>query len=186
MSVLSLSARAGGCCELCGATDGLAAAELVHAPTSGEDGAVWACGPCGSALASGEPLEGERWFALQNSAWSEVVPVQVATWRLLHRVAAPWAVELRDQIWLDDEVRAWAELGLQVDQGPAVVDSNGTALADGDSVTLIKDLAVKGAGFTAKRGTMVRNIRLIDDPTHIEGKVNGTAIYLKTAFLKRA
>jgi protein PhnA len=183
---LPVEARAGGRCELCGVTEGLAAAELVHAPASDEDGAVWACADCRAALASAEPLEGERWFALQDSAWSEVLPVQVAAWRLLHRVAAPWAAELRDQIWLDDEVRAWAELGLQADEGPAVVDCNGTVLADGDSVTLIKDLAVKGAGFTAKRGTMVRNIRLIDDPSHIEGKVNGTAIYLKTEFLKRA
>lgn len=66
-----------------------------------------------------------------------------------------------------------------------MVDSNGTTLSEGDTVSLIKSLEVKGAGFTAKQGTIVRNIRLGDDPTHIEGKVNGTSIMLKTQFLKK-
>ena len=56
----------------------------------------------------------------------------------------------------------------------------------GDGVTLIKDLDVKGAGFTAKRGTLVRPIRLTDNPEHVEGKVNKMAIVLKTQFLKKA
>ena len=47
-------------------------------------------------------------------------------------------------------------------------DSNGTTLADGDSVTLIKDLKVKGTSETIKRGTLVKNIRLTDDPGLIE------------------
>ncbi len=65
-------------------------------------------------------------------------------------------------------------------------DSNGTILSDGDSVTLIKDLEVKGGGFTAKRGTLVKGIRLTDDPGLVEGRVNKMAIYLKTEFLKKA
>ncbi len=66
-------------------------------------------------------------------------------------------------------------------------DSNGTELKDGDSVTLIKDLKVKGTSTTLKRGTLVKNIRLTDDPDEIEcnaDKVKG--LVLKTAFLKRA
>ncbi len=68
-----------------------------------------------------------------------------------------------------------------------VRDSNGTALKDGDSVTLIKDLKVKGTSVTLKRGTLVKNIRLTDDPEEIEcnaEKVKG--LVLKTAFLKKA
>jgi protein PhnA len=53
-------------------------------------------------------------------------------------------------------------------------------------VTLIKDLEVKGAGFTAKRGTAVRDIRLTSNPKHIEGKVNGVQIVLVAAYLKKA
>ena len=58
-------------------------------------------------------------------------------------------------------------------------------MAEGDSVTLIKDLDVKGGGFTAKRGTLVKNISLTNNPKHIEGKVNGIQIVLVAAFLKK-
>jgi protein PhnA len=73
----------------------------------------------------------------------------------------------------------------EVEEGPQVVDSNGAVLMDGDSVTLIKDLDVKGANFTAKRGTLVKSIRVGDDPTHVEGRVNKMSIMLKTCFLKK-
>lgn len=65
-------------------------------------------------------------------------------------------------------------------------DSNGAILKDGDSVTLIKDLKVKGTSTTLKRGTLVKNIRLTDDVEEIEcnaEKVKG--LVLKTAFLKK-
>lgn len=68
-----------------------------------------------------------------------------------------------------------------------VRDSNGNILADGDSVTVIKDLKVKGTSVTLKRGTMVKNIRLTGDPEEIEcnaEKVKG--LVLKTCFLKKA
>ena len=66
-------------------------------------------------------------------------------------------------------------------------DSNGTALADGDSVQVIKDLKVKGTSATLKRGTLIKNIRLTDDPDLIEcnaEKVKG--LVLRTEFLKKA
>ncbi|PZP86520.1 MAG: PhnA protein [Azospirillum brasilense] len=68
-----------------------------------------------------------------------------------------------------------------------VKDSNGNILKDGDSVTLIKDLPVKGAGVTLKRGTTVKNIRLTYDECEIEcnhEKVRG--LVLKTQFVKKA
>ena len=68
-----------------------------------------------------------------------------------------------------------------------VKDSNGTILSNGDSVTLIKDLKVKGTSVTLKRGTLVKNIRLTDDAEEIEcnaDKVRG--LVLKTCFLKKA
>jgi protein PhnA len=68
-----------------------------------------------------------------------------------------------------------------------VKDSNGTPLNDGDSVTLIKDLKVKGTSVTLKRGTLIRNIQLTDNEEEIEGraeKVKG--LVLKTCFLKKA
>lgn len=68
-----------------------------------------------------------------------------------------------------------------------VRDSNGNILKDGDSVTLIKDLPVKGANVTLKRGTLIKNIRLTHDEENIEcnaEKVKG--LVLKTCFLKKA
>ena len=75
----------------------------------------------------------------------------------------------------------------QDDDTLIVRDSNGTVLADGDAVTLIKDLKVRGTSVTLKRGTLVKNIRLTDDPDEIEcnaEKVKG--LVLRTEFLKKA
>lgn len=66
------------------------------------------------------------------------------------------------------------------------LDSNGNVLNAGDSVTLIKDLIVKGGGFSASRGTLVKNLVLTSNPKHVEGRVNGTIIVLVAAFLKKA
>ena len=67
-----------------------------------------------------------------------------------------------------------------------VKDSNGTLLAEGDSVTLIKDLKVKGSSLTLKRGTVVKNIRLTSSAGEIEGRAGGSTMVLKTEFLKKA
>lgn len=68
-----------------------------------------------------------------------------------------------------------------------VKDSNGNVLVDGDSVTTIKDLKVKGTSITLKRGTMVKNIRLTDDEEEIECNVEKVkGLVLKTCFLKKA
>jgi protein PhnA len=66
-----------------------------------------------------------------------------------------------------------------------VKDSNGTLLADGDSVTLIKDLKVKGSSVTLKRGTVVKKIRLTDNESEVDCRVNGSSIVLRTEFLKK-
>lgn len=67
-----------------------------------------------------------------------------------------------------------------------VRDSNGTLLAEGDSVHVIKDLKVKGSSSVIKRGTLVKNIRLTDNEEEIEGRVEKTTMVLKTCFLKKS
>lgn len=67
-----------------------------------------------------------------------------------------------------------------------VKDSNGTVLSEGDSVTVIKDLKVKGGSSDLKRGTTIRKIHLVDDPEVIECRVDGSTLVLKTCFLKKA
>ena len=66
-----------------------------------------------------------------------------------------------------------------------VKDSNGNILQDGDSVTVIKDLKVRGSSDVIKTGTMVKNIRLTDDPAEIDCRVNKTAMVLRTEFVKK-
>lgn len=66
-------------------------------------------------------------------------------------------------------------------------DSNGAILKDGDTVTLIKDLKVKGTSSTLKRGTVVKGIRLTADPEEVEGKAgNIKGLVLRAEFLKKA
>ena len=67
-----------------------------------------------------------------------------------------------------------------------VRDSNGAVLKDSDSVTVIKDLKVRGSSSVIKRGTMVKNIRLTDDADEVEGKVEKSMMVLRTEFLKKA
>ena len=83
---------------------------------------------------------------------------------------------------LAPEAEAWAHAPAAVEHR----DSHGALLANGDTVTLIKDLPVKGAGFTAKRGTAVRGISLVaDNAAHIEGRVEGQRIVILTEFVKK-
>jgi protein PhnA len=68
-----------------------------------------------------------------------------------------------------------------------VRDSNGTELKDGDSVTLIKDLKVKGTSTVLKRGTLVKNIRLTGDPAEVECRAEKIKdLVLRVEFLKKA
>lgn len=64
-------------------------------------------------------------------------------------------------------------------------DSNGAELTDGDAVTVIKDLKVKGSSMVIKRGTKVKSIRLTDNPEEVDCKIEGSSIVLKTCFLKK-
>lgn len=67
-----------------------------------------------------------------------------------------------------------------------VKDCNGTLLADGDSVIVSKDLPIKGSSQKIKRGTVVKKIRLTSNPNEIDCKIGGTAMVLKTCFVKKA
>ncbi|TXG81237.1 MAG: alkylphosphonate utilization protein, partial [Sphingomonadales bacterium] len=67
-----------------------------------------------------------------------------------------------------------------------VRDAVGNLLADGDQVTLIKDLTVKGAGQTLKRGTLIKSIRLTGDPQEIDCKYDGIkGLVLRAEFVKK-
>lgn len=172
-------------CDLCEAKDSLASHEVPSATP--RENAITVCATCAAELAKDQGFDANHWRCLSGAIWSEKPAVQVQSVALLRALAdESWASELLEQAYLSEDVQAWADELAAANETLDVRDSNGTPLAAGDSVTLIKALDVKGAGFTAKRGTMVKNIRLTDDPGLIEGKVGGTMIVLKTEFLKKA
>ena len=81
---------------------------------------------------------------------------------------------------------AEAAAAASVDTGVAVRDAVGNLLADGDQVTLIKDLTVKGAGQTLKRGTLVKSIRLTGDAQEIDCKFDGIkGLVLRAEFVRK-
>lgn len=80
----------------------------------------------------------------------------------------------------------WSPTDTLEEEGLVVLDSNGTRLADGDTVTVIKDLKVKGAPKDIKQGTKVKNIRLVDSDHNIDCKIDGFgAMKLKSEFVKK-
>ncbi|ARS52569.1 zinc ribbon domain-containing protein YjdM [Kushneria konosiri] len=83
----------------------------------------------------------------------------------------------------------WAQAGetSSVEEGSSVRDANGNTLVDGDTVTVIKDLKVKGSSLVVKVGTRVKNIRLVDGDHDIDCKIDGIgAMKLKSEFVKKA
>lgn len=82
----------------------------------------------------------------------------------------------------------WAkdEAAESIDGEPVVIDANGNVLADGDTITVVKDLKVKGASSVVKVGTKVKNIRLVEGDHNIDCKIDGIgAMKLKSEFVKK-
>lgn len=189
-----LHARADGKCELCSSDTDLSVLCVEGAEGVDAETALLTCAVCASQIDGHQELNVNHWRCLNDSAWSQVSAVQVVAWRMLNRLSdEAWARDILDVLYLDDETLAWAKAGMA--SGAAIADtdaivhkdSNGAILSAGDTVTLIKDLKVKGAGFTAKRGTAVRNISLVhDNAAQIEGRVNNQRIVILTEFVKKS
>jgi len=186
----ALQTRSNSKCELCNSESHLTVYEVPPVSNISADQCILLCETCHTQIDSADSLDTNHWHCLNDSMWNTEPAVQVMAWRLLTRLnTESWAQDMLDMLYLEPETQQWAEVGVTKmadnDNSPSL-DSNGAALLAGDSVTLIKDLDVKGANFTAKRGTMVKSIALTDNPEHIEGRVNGTRIVLLTKFLKKA
>lgn len=168
-------------CQICSAQ-----AAITSVAVAPKDEAIALCASCQAGVEAG-PTDVPHWLCLHDAIWSTEAVVQVVAWRLLNGLnETAWARDLLEIAYLEPEVLAWAEAGLPDADAVVHRDSNGVVLAAGDSVVLIKDLPVKGAGFTAKRGTPVRNISLVaDNAEHIEGRVESQRIVILTKFVKK-
>ena len=194
-----LIARSESKCELCSATDNLSVYEIPPRSDAGSDTgsdaspdkSVLLCSTCREQIEDPEKVDANHWRCLNDSMWSQIPAVQVMAWRMLTRLSSEgWPQDLLDMLYLDDDSLAWAQAtgeGISDEDKVIHKDSNGAVLETGDTVVLIKDLNVKGANFTAKRGTAVRKISLVpDNAKHIEGRVEGQQIVILTEFVKKS
>ena len=184
-----LKARSGNKCELCASADNLVTYKIP--PVEGEDiaNSILLCSNCHEQIEDPEKVDVNHWRCLNDSMWSETPAVQVMAWRMLTRLKTHgWPSDLLDMLYLDEETLAWAKSNGDADgDKPKHIDSNGNILQAGDSVVLIKSLDVKGSSLTAKRGTVVRKIALVEgNPEQIEGKVEGQQIIILTKFVKKS
>lgn len=189
MSVIErkLKDRSGSVCEISGAEHDLVVYVLPPTNERTVENSVLLAKHLNDQIENPETTDEKDWRGLSESMWSEHLPVQIVSWRMLARLKN---TDLLDMMYLDEEALEWAKAtgeGDEEDENKLVhKDSNGVTLLDGDSVVLIKDLDVKGATFTAKRGAAVHNIKLVwDDANLIEGRVENQNIYILTQYVKK-
>lgn len=185
-----LAARSGNRCELCGSEDALAVYEVQPSHQASEAGCLMACKACRSQIEKKAELSSDHWKVLSDSMWSEVPAIQVTAWRMLNRLRAEsWAADLLDMLYLDEGNLAWAKAtGDHENDGTVDLhrDANGNPLQTGDTVVLTKSLDVKGSTLNAKMGTVVKNIRVVEDNTEqIEGKIEGQVIVILTKYVRK-
>jgi protein PhnA len=165
-------------CKLCNSNK-----DLISYKVEPRDEEIIICSICNTQLNDDSKIDEIHWHCLNNSMWSEIEAVKVVVFRMLTKLKKQ---DMLDMIYLEDDILKWANEGLiSKNEDKIRKDTNGNLLQVGDTVTLVKDLDVKGANFTAKRGTIVKNIRIGNVDNHIEGKINGTTIYLKCDFIKK-
>ena len=162
-------------CPLCTSDAPLTDTSVTGGPA---DASITICAGCADPQ-----TPADHFRAIASTMWSEDAALQVYALRTLKRLDTDWSRDLAEQLYLDAETQAWADnQAAQTNHK----DSNGVPLTSGDTVVLIKDLNVKGAGFTAKRGTAVHRITLVpDNDAHIEGSVEGQRIVILTEFVKK-
>lgn len=187
----NLRNRSGNSCELSNATENLKVYLVNYNGESNDQRSILISEKCIAQIEKTEEADSAFWEPILPIAmWSEIPAIKVVSWRMLQRFRnESWAVDALDMIYMEDHELEWAkESGDHINEAGAALhkDSNGNILQNGDTVTLIKDLDVKGSSLNAKIGTAVRNIRLVhDNPEQIEGKVEGQMIVILTKFVKR-
>lgn len=185
-----LTVRSGNQCELCKSVDGMKLYEVPPQNGLSADTSILVCSKCLAQIEKKEELDSNHWKCLTESMWNEHAPVQVTAWRMLNRLRnESWASESLDMLYLTDENLAWAKTTGDHENDSSVElhkDSNGHVLQNGDSVVLIKSLDVKGSTLTAKLGTVVKNIRIVEGNTEqIEGRVEGQQIVILTKYVRK-
>jgi protein PhnA len=189
MSVVTekrLKDRSGAVCEISGSDENLVVYLVAPKTEATPENCILITKSLKEQIENKDLMNPNDWRGLSDSMWNENLPVQIVSWRMLARLKNH---DLLDMMYLDEEALEWAKAtGEDEDEEGKIIhkDSNGNILLDGDSVVLIKDLDVKGATFTAKRGAAVHNIKLVwDNAEQIEGRVEGQHIVILTQYVKK-
>jgi protein PhnA len=185
-----LKQRSGNQCELCKSTDALKIYEVAPQPYGDASDSIFICDTCRVQIDKKAELDAKHWSLLSDTMWSEIPGIQVVSWRMLNRLKQEsWASDNLDMMYLDDERLVWAKASGDHENDATVElhkDSNGNQLQNGDTVVLTKSLDVKGSTLNAKMGTVVRNIRLVEDNTEqIEGRIEGQLIVILTKYVRK-
>ena len=182
----TLLQRCNSKCELCASDSRLTVFTVTPHTRATVDHSVILCATCTDLINNPETDNVNHWHCLNDSMWSQTPPVQVVTWRQLNHLSQTesWAGDLLEMMYFEEEMQTWAEFELN-QSTESSIDSNGVKLQAGDDVTIIKDLPVKGSSMVIKRGTVVRNINLTNDPTHIQGRANNTTMMIIAQYTKK-
>jgi protein PhnA len=189
MSVITekrLKDRSGSKCEISGSNENLVLYLVEPKTEATPENCVLITKSLKDQIENPETTNANDWHGLSDSMWNENLPVQIVSWRMHARLKN---LDMLEMMYLDEDALEWAKATGEADDEEGKIvhkDSNGNVLLDGDSVVLIKDLDVKGATFTAKRGAAVHNIKLVwDDASLIEGRVENQSIFILTQYVKK-
>lgn len=177
-------------CELCKSTEEVNLYEVLPQKSTNEQNCIMICATCLSQIEKKAELDSNHWQCLTETMWSEVPGIQVVAWRMLNRLKnESWASDNLDMLFLDEETLVWAKATGDHDNDSAVdlhKDCNGVILQTGDTVVLTKSLDVKGSTLNAKMGTVIKNIRIVEENTEqIEGKIEGQVIVILTKYVRK-
>ena len=177
-------------CELCKSTEEVKLHEVLPQKSTNEQNCIMICATCLAQIEKKAELDSNHWQCLTETMWSEVPGIQVVAWRMLNRLKKEsWASDNLDMLFLDEETLVWAKATGDHDNDSAVdlhKDCNGVILQTGDTVVLTKSLDVKGSTLNAKMGTVVKNIRIVEENTEqIEGKIEGQVIVILTKYVRK-
>lgn len=189
MSVVTekrLKDRSGSKCEISGVDENLVVYLIEPKTEDLPENSILISKTLKDQIDNPETMNANDWRGLSDSMWNENLPVQIVSWRMHARLKNN---DMLEMMYLDEDALEWANATGEADDDEGKIvhkDSNGNVLLDGDSVVLIKDLDVKGATFTAKRGAAVHNIKLVwDDANLIEGRVENQSIFILTQYVKK-
>ena len=181
-----LKDRSGSVCEISGTDENLVVYLVEPKIEDIPENCILISQKLKDQIENPDTTDSNDWRGLSDSMWNENFPVQIVSWRMHARLKN---MDMLEMMYLDEDNLEWAKATGEADDDEGKIihkDSNGNILNDGDSVVLIKDLDVKGANFTAKRGAAVHNIKLVwDNVEHIEGRVENQHIVILTQYVKK-